>query len=249
MKTKLKTDQRVGHRKGWSIAAVMLLWIAVGIAPSFAASLGARQDDGATNRVHAKLAADLHSRNSNAMIDVIVQFRQKPQASHYSRMSARGAFVKTKLHGIRAAAFRIPVSALPALEADPDILYVTPDRAVQLTNSDENYESAVQADIAASQYALDGTGVGVALIDSGVSDHLDLHNASGASRVVYSQSFVAGDTSTVDAYGHGTHVAGIVAGNGTKSGSGSGYSVKHAGMAPGANLINLRVLDANGSGS
>jgi len=43
-------------------------------------------------------------------------------------------------------------------------------------------------DVAATQFSVDGTGVGVAVIDSGVSDHPDLHNAAGGSRVVYSRA-------------------------------------------------------------
>ena len=96
---------------------------------------------------------------------------------------------------------------------------------------------------------LDGTGVGVAVIDSGIADHADLHDSNGNSRVVYSQSFVAGDTSTADGFGHGTHVAGLIGGSGVNSGSANGYSANFAGMAPGVNLINLRVLDANGAGT
>src|SRR5207302_19442 len=88
----------------------------------------------------------------------------------------------------------------------------------------------------------DGTGVGVAVIDSGISDHPDLHDpATGLSRVVYNESFVPATDST-DGYGHGTHVAGIIAGNGSQS-KGAIY-----GVAPHVNLINLKVLDSNGSG-
>jgi len=87
------------------------------------------------------------------------------------------------------------------------------------------------------------------VIDSGVSDHPDLHNASGASRVVYSESFVAGDTTTADGYGHGTHVAGLIAGNGSSSTLGKGYAHQYGGMAPGVSIVNLRVLDKNGCGS
>src|SRR3974390_2261996 len=248
MKKESKDGRKQKSKKMWLGAALALLL--TGYGTSFAA-VGPRRDDGASRPSRTKLAADLRSLKAGGMIDVIVQFRQTPRSSHYSRMASRGATVKAKLHGIRAAAFHIPASALAALQNDPDVLYVSPDRPVHLTasNKDENFVSPTQDDIASSQYALDGSGVGVAVIDSGVSDHSDLHDASGTSRIVYSQSFVAGDTTTADAYGHGTHVAGIIAGNGASSGSGSGYSTKRVGIAPNANIINLRVLDQNGSGS
>ena len=195
-----------------------------------------------------KIANDIDRRHPNDRIDVIVQFNVTPTAAHYQRMSARGATVRTKLHSIKAAAFTLPVSALSKLEKDPDIVYVSPDRTVSLKNNYESFASAVEAEVAEQQYGLDGTGVGVAVIDSGVADHVDFHTASGT-RVVHSESFVAGNTSTVDAYGHGTHVSGIIGGNGAASGSGSGYAQQIVGMAPNVNIINLRVLDQNGAGT
>lgn len=72
---------------------------------------------------------------------------------------------------------------------------------------------------------------------------------SGTSRVVYSYNFTSTDaTDTADAYGHGTHVAGLIAGNGANS-TGSQYTRTFVGIAPNAYLINLRALDANGEGS
>src|SRR5215471_10245215 len=92
---------------------------------------------------------------------------------------------------------------------------------------------------------LDGSGVGIAIIDSGIYSHPDLNNATGtASRIVYRQSFVAG--SQFDDYGHGTHVAGIAAGNG-RSSSMPGAFHTFKGIAPNANLLDLRVLDAQGA--
>jgi serine protease AprX len=77
-----------------------------------------------------------------------------------------------------------------------------------------------------------------------VYQHDDLQSGDmKSSRVVYSESFVPGDSSTNDAYGHGTHVAGILAGNGHDSAG------RFFGIAPNANIINLRVLDANGGGT
>ncbi len=93
----------------------------------------------------------------------------------------------------------------------------------------------------------------MAVIDSGVTAVGDLYwwipsNQTYGSRVVYSQSFVPGTTDTSDLYGHGTHVAGIIAGAGWFS-TGSNFTHTFKGIAPNANIINLRVLDQNGAGT
>ena len=66
--------------------------------------------------------------------------------------------------------------------------------------------------------------------------------------MVYNESFVKGDKRFEDMYGHGTHVAGILGGDGEKS-TGSAYTRTFRGIAPGVHQINLRVLDANGVGT
>lgn len=199
---------------------------------------------------NGKFAADLqHRAGTKNMVTVIVQYRQMPGAAHFKALQTGGAAIGANLHTIRAVTMRVPISMLAVLASNPNVAYISPDRPVALTASNEDYTSAIEADVAASQFALDGTGVGVAIIDSGVADHPDLHNANGASRVVYSQSFVPGDTTTSDKYGHGTHVAGLVGGTGASSGVANGYLMKYAGVAPNVNIINLRVLDQNGSGT
>ena len=86
-----------------------------------------------------------------------------------------------------------------------------------------------------------GQGVTVAVIDSGISAHQAL-----AQRVLANVSFVTGDPSVADAYGHGTHVAGIITGNG--SAASRVTSLYTGGIAPGASLVNVRVLGADGTG-
>jgi serine protease AprX len=197
---------------------------------------------------HGKIAPDLGSFpvNADGTVDVIIQFNQTPQARHFQALSAHGGRLRFSLQHIQGAAYRIPVKALVWLEQHPDVAYVSPDRPNRVAFDDEI--PAVMADIARQQYALDGTGVGVAVIDSGVYNHDDLQTADNtASRIVYSESFVAADPSTNDAYGHGTHVAGIIGGNGQDSSS--GYWHTYTGLAPNVNIINLRVLDTNGAGS
>jgi serine protease AprX len=200
-----------------------------------------------------KFSADLMkpTADSNGMVSVIVQHRQMPTVAHLQAMRGRGATIKTQFHTIRAVAMRVPVSMLAELENDPNVAYVTPDRNQKMASNPvtEEYATAIGADVAQSQYGFDGTGVGVAVIDSGIAIHPDLNNANGVSRVVYSQSFVAGDSTTSDKFGHGTHVAGLIGASGASSGTANGYAATYAGMAPNVNLINLRVLDQNGSGT
>ena len=239
MKSKLKHGATTARPyQAWQVSAlIVLLTVSAFAAPLHQAAMG----------THPKLSKDIDVSHPNKLINVIVQYRVVPRAEHYSRMASRGATVKAKLHVIRAAAFRLPASAIAQLEKDPDVLYVTPDRGVKMSGN-EDFRPAVEADVASQQYGLDGTGVGVAVIDSGVADHKDFHTSTG-SRVVYSQSFIPSVTSAVDAYGHGTHVSGIIAGNGAASGSGTGYTTEFVGMAPNANIVNLRVLDQNGAGT
>ncbi len=89
----------------------------------------------------------------------------------------------------------------------------------------------------------DGAGVGVALIDSGVTSWHDDLSGSGAQRVHHFVDFVSGLETAYDDHGHGTHVAGVVAGNGFDSGG------ARSGIAPAAHLVVLKVLDSAGRGN
>ncbi|SEN77625.1 S8 family serine peptidase [Nonomuraea pusilla] len=83
----------------------------------------------------------------------------------------------------------------------------------------------------------DGTGVKVAVLDTGV----DLKHPDLADRIVQSQSFVPQET-VADGHGHGTHVASTIAGSGAASGG------KYKGVAPGARLLVGKVLSDKGVG-
>jgi serine protease AprX len=86
-----------------------------------------------------------------------------------------------------------------------------------------------------------GQGIGVAVIDSGIGTHTAL-----SKRVVANVSLITGDSSVGDAFGHGTHVAGVIAGNGAAA---AGVTPLYTGgIAPGAQLISVRVLGAKGMG-
>lgn len=184
---------------------------------------------------------------SDKTVDVIVQYKKPVQKTQMDKAAKRGGKAKHQFKAINAVHMSIPLSQVSDMADDSDVRYITLDRKVKMNATSSATTYAVGADLAWS-YGYDGTGVGIAVIDSGVAEHRDGKNWSGlASRVVYSESFVPGDSSVSDGYGHGTHVAGIAAGNGYMSQS--GYAYQYKGVAPGANIVNLRVLDANGAGT
>jgi serine protease AprX len=86
-----------------------------------------------------------------------------------------------------------------------------------------------------------GQGVTVAVLDSGIAPVADLTQPS--SRIIAAVDFVDSTAGVGDPGGHGTHVAGIIAGNGTDSAGG------YEGIAPEANLIDVRVLNEGGTAS
>jgi subtilisin family serine protease len=90
---------------------------------------------------------------------------------------------------------------------------------------------------AAWREGVDGTGVEVAVLDTGIDkDHPDL-----AGRVTAEEDFTR-TSGPGDRVGHGTHVASITAGAGTRSGG------LYKGVAPGAKILNGKVLDDTGAG-
>jgi serine protease AprX len=137
----------------------------------------------------------------------------------------------------RGQVAEIPNAALDSLAGHASVNAIRLDRPIQGTM--ERTAAAVGAKWVRENLDLDGGGVGVAIIDSGVTSW---HDDLGSDRVVHFADFVGYQSTSYDDYGHGTHVAGIIAG--------SGYDSNGArrGIAPGANLIVLKVLDGEGFG-
>src|SRR5207302_534815 len=147
---------------------------------------------------------------------------------------------------IKGNRYTMPAAAAAKLASlDANVKYISPDRPLQ--GAMNNAVPAVNADLA-HNWGYNGAGIGLAVIDSGVNPVWDLTQAgnSKVSRVVYSQNFDPSVNTTNDLYGHGTHIAGIIAGNGGSSSCGN-CNVTFHGIAPNANIINLRALDQNGS--
>jgi serine protease AprX len=176
---------------------------------------------------------------------VIVQFKGDADI----RVFGRGV-VGRRLDG-SAQVGEVDNLVLGALAADPRVERVMIDRPAFATM--ERTGLAIGATLARSSIGVTGRGVGVAVIDSGVTSwHDDLYRSATGSlsrRVVHFKDFTREVSPNLwfndlpsDDYGHGTHVAGIIAGSGYDSGG------RRMGIAPGARLLGLKVLDGQGNG-
>ena len=198
------------------------------------------------------LAADRPSRT----VEVIVQLRDgvAPQsaAAHLRRT---GATVSRTLPLIRGLVVRMPAADAARLGSDARV------RAVSLNAKAESAGTVDPTQLRTSfnqsiraeriwQYGATGKGVGVAVIDTGIAgDHPDFRRSptDPASRVVATAVTNPAAKIGGDQYGHGTHVAGLIAGNSTNRPAGDPLAGKYAGVAPDANLISVKVDDGNGN--
>lgn len=197
-----------------------------------------------------KVAPELNNSNPAATVRVIVNWRQVPGAVQHGKVTQRGGELSKAFSNMKSAVYSIPAQNLADLANDPDVMYIAPDRPVK--SSLDNTAAAVNAP-AVWKAGFIGTGVGVAVIDSGLSPSPDLQ----PSQIVYSQDFtgqypmkpnVADPNNAPDTFGHGEHVTGIIVGNG-KSSICPTCTRYLLGIAPGAKIVNLRVLDQNGNGT
>jgi serine protease AprX len=91
-----------------------------------------------------------------------------------------------------------------------------------------------------------GNGVGVAVIDTGISGDLPDFVAGGRSRVIASAVTNPCATTANDEFGHGTHVAGLIAGNSLNNPVKRNLLGRYMGVAPRANLVSVKVSDDDG---
>lgn len=124
----------------------------------------------------------------------------------------------------------VPAGSVGALEDEAATGTVTPDTPLKVQAAD--VASANRSTVAVPSRPSAGDGVGVVVVDTGIADHPDV-----ADRVV--ARYVLAPGTEDDPHGHGTFLAGLVAGSGDDDGA-------NAGVAPQAHLVSVRVADATG---
>jgi serine protease AprX len=199
-------------------------------------------------------------------VRVIVRFdHDVATAERIAMLQAAGGRVVRDLHLIDGLGAELDRWAARRLARVPGVIAVSRDRVVRPSGKpapcggraadwcasalDTAYVQSTRADKAWSdrQSPATGSGVGVAVIDTGIAGELpDFAAGDGQSRVIATAVTNPDATTATDRYGHGTHVAGLVAGNGRRLAVTDPLYNRYIGTAPDANLISIKASDDAG---
>ncbi len=217
--------------------------------------------------LYGQSPADAATSSAARAAQAIVQFQEATTATERrAAVRAEGGVVVRDLHVIDALDVRLPVDGARRLARMPEVRAVTPNAAMRPTaratggrwadwNPSELATAYVHSTRAEKlwtdrQTPATGAGVAVAVIDTGIAGHLSDFRVSSddpTSRVIASVVTNPDATTATDRYGHGTHVAGLVAGNGRALAPSDPQFNRYIGTAPEANLVSIKVSDDHGN--
>src|SRR5438552_13028020 len=203
------------------------------------------QSVGRPAKLSSDLSAKAHSLTNADTVKVIVQLGAPMSSSLNSLLNSNGVHVRKTFQTLGAHSVEMPASIVDTVAAFNEVDFVSFDRPTKSMGhlSATTGADAVRTTNGINVSGVDGTGIGIAVLDSGIyASHTDFLDKSNNVRVVYSQDFT-GENRVDDPYGHGSHVAAIAAGSGRVS------NAAYLGIAPNAKLINLRVLNSLGTGT
>ena len=175
---------------------------------------------------------------TNAAMRLLIQTRPGRAARVQAALTRLGAGAVTPLTTPDLLVAELSPHALRAVTGDHNVTRISSDALVRTLGSSDLMNDVLLNTQALLPRTYTGEKIGIAVIDSGI-----LPNANA--KVVATYDFITANGKKVgagDPFGHGTHVSGLIASNGTTSND------LYESIAPGARLIALRVLDQNGVG-
>lgn len=204
----------------------------------------------ATAKMSGPVAA-LAMAGGPGLAEIIVSYKDHPELFEEGRVEELGGEVLRHYEVLDLLAIRIPAESLLELAVEDDVARLSLDDTV-VTSSTASLVAANTPVYPSNNVNYEGNGKMVAILDTGVAHHGALSNYSKQ------YSFLNGaypqpelddgeieaykSQSRDDRYGHGTHLAGVITGNG------AGSSGAYKGTADGAWILSLQVLDSYGHG-
>ena len=245
-------------RWGFSaLSAALVLAVAVSLSlalSGFGPSTPARSGTAATPAGASPALSGLAANHPGKRVEAIVQFSNgvEPAAARAMVRDAGGR-VTGDLHVINGLAARMTAAQATALAKRDGVHAISMNAAakpqsIDTTQLQTSYNTSLRSDKVWEDPAT-GKGVGVAVIDTGIAGNMPdfrVSQSNTASRVVAAAVTNPYATTATDTYGHGTHVAGIIAGNGNNRASSDSLRGDYIGVAPDANLISIKASDDDG---
>jgi subtilisin family serine protease len=186
----------------------------------------------------------------DALVRIIVQKHDGTDRTPERAVERLGGTVTRDLPIVEGFSATVPADAVPVLAATPGVRVVSLDRRVQPQGTPSSGVKSVYHKVVGSdsmqQAGFTGRGVTVALVDTGVADVPDLAGrvlpvTDDITGAVHPCVNLSGEDGCNDSYGHGTFIAGLIAGNGVASGG------KWRGAAPEANLVSVKIAGRDGA--
>ncbi|WP_019227382.1 S8 family serine peptidase, partial [Sedimentibacter sp. B4] len=188
------------------------------------------------NKLCPIIQGQVNSSNNN-ILPVIISYKSDKKIKE-GKISSLSNKLNYNLPIVNGCACDMCIQSIIEITEDPDVEFISYDSKVFAVM--DVARSVVGADlITNTKYT--GKNITVAIIDTGISPHADL--VYPTNRIVGFKDFVNKETRAYDDNGHGTHCAGILAGNGYSS------KGKYKGIAPEANILSVKVLDESGNGN
>ncbi|HZI49692.1 MAG TPA: S8 family serine peptidase, partial [Pyrinomonadaceae bacterium] len=193
-------------------------------------------------RQNSKVSFLLKGR-ADETVTVIVTLAGPKSGRLNAFLQQNGIHQRREMKSLRSFSLSLPFGMVAELATFPEVLYISSNEVVNTLGHVAQTTGAAAGEAAAAtagRGTINGSGVAIAILDSGI----DLNHAQFSatpSRVLASVD-LTGENRTDDPYGHGTFVAAAAAG-------GASAGADYTGIAPGASLVNVRVLDSNGNGT
>ena len=188
----------------------------------------------------------------SGMAEIVVRYDQHPELFDDERVAELGGQVTRSYEHLSMRAITIPAASLEKLAVDDNVDWLSIDDRISSTSLASRIAAKVPA-AGSANAGYSGSNVGIAVLDTGVSGHGDLsenivqysflNGAYPEPQIQNGEIVALNDSGRDDKFGHGTHVAGILTGSGADS------QDEFKGLATGARVLALQVLDQDGDGS
>ncbi|HEY0659570.1 MAG TPA: S8 family serine peptidase, partial [Pyrinomonadaceae bacterium] len=203
-----------------------------------------------------KLSPDLRELIANAApgdkVKVILQSDDINNSELRAVLQENGVTIETRAENLNMLVVDLPVRAAEAVAAAHASKHLSLDKDLKILGHVDMTTGVLAARAQTGNSTLDGRGIGIAIVDSGIFEsHHTFVGDDGSKRITEGKDVVGNNNSDKDEYGHGTHVAALAAGRGGKPGDINSINIlkNYQGTAPAAKIIPVRALDDKGRGS